>query len=98
LLTESTVNAGKVEGGGRGGLLWKSQEPAKGVVCSEGSFVLNSLLVALVIAGTVSTATVAGIAAAYGIITGILYAFAYRRARHASTPVLIATGHSAGAD
>jgi hypothetical protein len=50
---------------------------------------LNSLFVALVLSLTVSTATAVGIAAAYGLITGILYAFAYRHSQRLQARVLV---------
>jgi hypothetical protein len=43
----------------------------------------------MVLSLTVSTATVIGIAAAYGLITGILHAFAYRQAQRAQARVLV---------
>jgi hypothetical protein len=57
---------------------------------------LNSLLVAMVLSLTVSTATVAGIAAAYGLITGILHAFAYRQSRNSHARIMVAESHASG--
>jgi divalent metal cation (Fe/Co/Zn/Cd) transporter len=59
---------------------------------------LNSLFVAMVLTLTVSTATVVGIAAAYGLITGILYAFAYRQSQRLQSRVLVTEASHASGD
>jgi hypothetical protein len=50
----------------------------------------------MVLSLTVSTATVAGIAVAYGLITGILHAFAYRQSRNSHAQIMVAESHASG--
>jgi hypothetical protein len=52
----------------------------------------------MVLSLTVSTATVVGIAVAYGLITGILYAFAYRQSQRSQAQVLVAGETHASGD
>jgi hypothetical protein len=62
---------------------------------------LGGLLVAFVISFTAITVVVMGILTAYAVVTGILYAFAYRSRRRTSAapaPVLVPSPNQAGAD
>ena len=60
---------------------------------------MGGLLVAFVISFTAITVVAVGILAAYAVVTGILYAFAYgSRRRSAGTPVLVPSQSQAGGD
>lgn len=60
---------------------------------------MGGLLVAFVISFTAITVVVVGILAAYAVVTGILYVFAYgSRRRSAGTPVLVPSQSQAGGD
>jgi hypothetical protein len=52
----------------------------------------------MVLSLTVSTATAIGILAAYGVITGILHAFAYRQAQRSRPAVLVVGENHASGD
>jgi divalent metal cation (Fe/Co/Zn/Cd) transporter len=52
----------------------------------------------MVLTLTVSTATVVGVAAAYGLITSILYAFAYRQSQRLQSRILLTEASHAGGD
>jgi hypothetical protein len=52
----------------------------------------------MVLSLTVSTATAVGIAVAYGLITGILHAFAYRQSQRLQSRVLVPGESHAGGD
>ena len=52
----------------------------------------------MVLALTVSTATAVGIAASYGLIAGILHAFAYRQSQRSQARVLVAGETHASGD
>jgi len=60
---------------------------------------LGGLLIALILLLTIATSLIAGIAAAYGAVNGILYAFAHQsRQRIRRTPVLVPSEAHAGGD
>ncbi|HLB89466.1 MAG TPA: hypothetical protein VJK29_17560 [Terriglobales bacterium] len=60
---------------------------------------MGSLLVAFVVSLTVFSVVVLGILAAYGAVTGILYAFAHQSRRATSgTRVLVPSQTHAGGD
>jgi hypothetical protein len=55
---------------------------------------LGTLLVALIVSFTAVTVVLAGIFAAYGAVTGILYAFAYGSRQHTTRTTMLVPSQS----